>query len=62
MEIYHATPKGGGQPGNFTDMTILALEECNLLFDLGLWALKNLGPLAFEAYNRDLNHLPMIQE
>lgn len=43
-------------------MTEAALARCEVLFDLGLWALKTLGPLAFEAYNRGLYQLPAVQE
>ena len=46
--IYTRTPKLHGD-GNYTDVTLGALEYCNAIFDLGLWALKNLGPLAFQA-------------
>ena len=64
VNIYHITPKSttNVSAGNFTDVNLAALEECQELFDLGLWALKNLGPLAFPTYNRLENKLPIIAE
>lgn len=64
VNIYHNTPKSttNFSAGNFSDVNLAALEECEVLFDLGLWALKNLGPLAFPTYNRLENKLPIIAE
>lgn len=66
-QIFHATPKDGvfaPNATNFTDVTELSLAGCEVLFDLGLWALQTFGAWLYPFYNdREYSHqLPLIQE
>jgi hypothetical protein len=38
------------------------LQECEVLFDLGLWALKNLGGLIFPLEDNQVYNVPIVQE
>lgn len=60
IDIYRRTPKNS--TANFTDVTLASLQECEVVFDLGLWALKTFGPLLFESWNRIKYHLPAVAE
>ena len=48
VQIYRLTPTLKDGSKNYTDVTVEALEECKVLFDLGLWAEKVFGQVLFE--------------
>ena len=64
VDIYHATPEQGYGPGNgnFTNVTAFALKECKVIFDLGLWAIKEFGALLFPYFAQRNHQVPFIAE
>ena len=53
VEIYKLVPQLNPPKGthglNYSNVTLVALEECKVIFDLGLWAEKAFGQILFEA-------------
>ena len=53
VEIYKLVPQLNPPAGthglNYSNVTVVALEECKVIFDLGLWAEKVFGQFLFEA-------------
>ena len=64
VEIYHQTPEfADHHPGmNFTNVTSASLKECRIVFNLGLWATQEIGPLLFSVWARQLHQVPFIAE
>ena len=61
FEIYHRTPEFSGH-SNFTNVTLASLEECEVLFDLGLWALITFGSVLEPRYNNQIKEVPIVSE
>jgi len=62
VHVYHMTPTMKDPTKNFTDVTLRSLENCKLLFDLGLWAEAVLGQTVFTLYTTRIKRLPIIAE
>ena len=61
VEIYHQTPETNGK-GNFTNVTLSSVEGCELLFDLGLWALITFGAALEPFNNNQIKEVPVVAE